>query len=132
MGQPATAEWRSVAFDIDSATAAAAGRELAGRPDPTVLLVAGDGSARRGPKAPGFEDHRAQPFDSEVTAALAAADAAALAAIDPVLAADLLAQGRAAWQVLAGACADGNYEAFVDYADDPFGVHYVVARWLRR
>jgi hypothetical protein len=132
LGGDHPAEWRSVAFDAAPAEAAALGRELAARPERTVLLVAGDGSARRGPKAPGYEDPRAQPFDAGVRAALAAADTAALAALDPSLAAELLAAGRAAWQVLAAACADGGYEAVIDYADDPFGVQYTVARWARR
>src|SRR5262245_21299788 len=35
------------------------------------LLVMGDGSARNGPKSPGYEDPRAPAFDATVTAALA-------------------------------------------------------------
>jgi hypothetical protein len=131
LGDSVAVQWRSVAFDADPASAVALGRELAERPENAVLVVAGDGSARRGQKAPGYADPRAQPFDTEVVRALGAADTAALAALDPALADDLLAAGRAAWQVLAGACADGEYRGVVDYADDPFGVNYVVARWLR-
>jgi hypothetical protein len=132
LGTEGPAAWRSVAANAPAGEAAALGRELAADPRATALIVAGDGSARRGPKAPGHEDARAQPFDAAVTAALGAADVASLAALDPVLADELMAYGRAAWQVLAAACWDGTWSAQVDYADDPFGVHYVVARWSRR
>jgi hypothetical protein len=128
----APAEWRSIAVDARPEEAAAMGREVAARREPTALVVAGDGSARRGPKAPGFEDPRAHPFDGAVAAALAAADTAALADLDAGLAADLLASGRAAWQVLAAACTGVPWTAELTYADDPLGVFYVVARWSRR
>ncbi len=126
------AEWRSIAVSAPAAEAVALGRQLAAGPRATALVVAGDGSARRGPKAPGYEDERARPFDAAVTAALAAADVASLADLDPVLADELLVHGRAAWQVMAAACAGGAWTAEVDYADDPFGVYYLVARWSRR
>jgi hypothetical protein len=132
LGPSAGAEWHTIAFDAAPADAAELGAAIGARRDRTVLLVAGDASARRGPKAPGYEDGRAAAFDAGVAAALAAADRAALARLDAPLAASLLAAGRAAWQVLAAACADGHYEGFLDYADDPFGVYYLVARWLRR
>ncbi len=67
------------------------------------LLVVGDGAATHTEKAPGHLDERAGPFDAAVAAALRDADPAALAALDPELAAQLLAAGRAPWQVLAGA-----------------------------
>lgn len=95
------------------------------------LLVVGDGSARRGPSAPGHLDERAAPFDAEVARAISAGDMAALAAIDPALARELMATGRAAWQVLAGALSPppqaGPPSAEILYADDPFGVAYLVA-----
>jgi hypothetical protein len=54
-----------------------------------------------------------------------------LAALDPDLARDLLATGRAAWQVLAGAMSApgtvGVPAGRVLYADAPLGVGYVVA-----
>jgi hypothetical protein len=125
-------EFFGVSSTADPSEAAALGFELAGRAERTALIVAGDGSARRGPKAPGYEDDRARPFDGAVTAAFASADTETLAALDPVLAAELLVAGRAAWQVLAAACADGRWDADIAYADDPFGVYYLVARWSRR
>jgi len=104
------------------------GRELASRPARTVLLVMGDGTARRSTTAPGYLDDRAAPFDAAATEALAGGDAAVLATLDPHLAADLLAAGRAPWQVLAGAVP--NAEARLLTAEDPYGVLYVVATWL--
>jgi hypothetical protein len=101
------------------------------------LLVVGDGSARRGPSAPGHLDQRAAPFDAEVARAISGGDMAALAALDPALARELMATGRAAWQVLAGALAPapeaghtaaaGPPSAEILYAGDPLGVAYLVA-----
>jgi hypothetical protein len=105
------------------------GSSLADRSSRVGLLVAGDGSARRGPKAPGYLDDRAAPFDAGVEHALADGRAEALLALDPVLAADLLVAGRAAWQVLAGATQRRPVRARLDYCADPFGVAYFVARW---
>jgi hypothetical protein len=95
----------------------------------TTLLVMGDGSARRGAKAPGYVDERAVAYDAEIKGALARADAPALAALDPVLAGDLLVAGRAAWQVLAGALGGRPAAGRLLHADDPFGVLYLVATW---
>ena len=63
----------------------------------------GDGTARRSVSAPGYLDERAAPFDAAVERAVRDGDLPALAALDPALAADLLAAGRPAWQALAGA-----------------------------
>ncbi len=75
------------------------------------------------------------------------ADLAALAALDPDLAADLMAAGRPAWQVLAaalGAAGVGGDPADADgpppgpvrteilYCDAPFGVAYLVATFAPR
>jgi hypothetical protein len=106
------------------------GAELAAAGPRTALLALGDGSARRGPKAPGAFDPRAAAFDAEVERAVRDADLDALLAIDPALARDLMATGRPAWQVLAGALADTAPATQVRYADDPFGVLYLVASLL--
>jgi hypothetical protein len=106
-------------LDLGAALAASAPR--------VALLVMADLSARRSPSAPGYLDPRAVPFDDAVERALAAGDEAALAALDPELARDLLVGGRAALQVLAGAGPLGP--AQVHAALDPYGVRYVVASW---
>ena len=115
-----------------------AGHGPAGTAQRTGLLVLGDGSARRGPKAPGHFDERAASFDAAVEKAVRAGDLSALLDVDPALARDLMATGRPAWQVLAGALragarpegAPGGPAALavdVQYAGDPFGVKYLVA-----
>ncbi len=119
----------AVAPGESPASCAAAGADLtsAGR---IFLLVLGDGSARRSIAAPGHLDLRAQAWDGAVAAALAEGDAAALLALDCGLAADLLAVGRAAWQVLAGAARLGpRPKARVLYDAAPYGVGYLVATW---
>src|SRR3984957_8833244 len=93
-----------------------------------ALLAVGDGSARRGPKAPGHFDERAGAFDAEVERSIRAGDFAALLALDPTLARELMATGRPAWQVLAGALeGTAGLAREVQYAGDPFGVAYLVA-----
>ncbi len=111
--------------------AVALGRELAAAGDRVALLCLGDLSARRTEKAPGWLDERARGFDADVAAALGSADLEALVDLDVVLARELLAVGRASWQVLAGAAAGMPWGARVLYDDAPFGVGYVVAEWRR-
>jgi hypothetical protein len=126
--RPGATGFVSVAADAPTAECVALGQALAaeGR---VGLLVMGDGSARRSEKAPGYLDPRAEPFDRAVATALAKADADALIALDPVVAADLLVAGRAAWQVLAGAAATANLTGEVRYDAAPYGVGYFVASW---
>ena len=107
------------------------GRHLADTAERVGLLVLGEGSARRSVKAPGYLDERAEGFDAEVASGLAAADpAAGLAALDDELAFQLMASGRAPWQVLAGA-ATGELRASLHYEAAPYGVGYLVAGWTR-
>lgn len=94
----------------------------------TAMLAMGDGSARRSTAAPGYLDERAVPFDTAVEDAVRAGDLAALAGVDPALARDLMATGRPAWQVLAGALGPAQRPATdILYADAPFGVAYLIA-----
>jgi aromatic ring-opening dioxygenase LigB subunit len=105
----------------------ALGEHLAAGSEPVGLLVAGDGSHRHGERAPGRPDERAGPFDDAVHAAIAAADPVALRALDPVLAADLGAVGRAPWQVLGGVLSHGAWTCADARQLVPFGVAYHVA-----
>ncbi|MGY1814688.1 hypothetical protein [Blastococcus sp. SYSU D00820] len=105
---------------------------LAGLPGPVGVLAVGDGSARRSVKAPGYLDPDAEPFDAAVSAALAAGDAAALAALDPAEGERLLAAGVPVWRAV-GATLAGSAVTGVRYADTaPFGVGYLVASWTVR
>ncbi|SCD41828.1 hypothetical protein GA0115236_106013, partial [Streptomyces sp. IgraMP-1] len=105
------------------------GAGLAAGPARTALLVLGDGSACRTVKAPGYLDERAAPFDALAAEALGTADTAALAGLDPVLAEELGAAGRAPWQVLAGAAAGAGLAGKLLYDEAPYGVGYFVAAW---
>ncbi len=99
----------------------------------TALLVLGDGSARRGEKAPGYLDDRAFPFDDALAKALADGDAVALRDLDADLARDLMVLGRTPLRLLgtvaAGSAGAGAVDADLTYRDDPFGVTYLVATW---
>lgn len=122
-----------VGADAPAAECVAVGRAIASGDDRLGLLVVGDGSARRSVKAPGYLDDRAGPFDDQVVAALRTADASALADVDAALAGELLAAGRAAWQVLAGVLSstDQRFAVSEHYVGDPFGVLYPVFSYTR-
>lgn len=105
------------------------GNKLAAFAPSAALLVMGDGSARRSPIAPGHLDERAAPFDAQAELAIRDGNLNALAGVDAVLARELMATGRPAWQVLAGAMGAGQPTTEILYADAPFGVTYLVANF---
>ena len=117
----------SVGGGEPAARCAALGARIAQAGGRVSLLAMADGSAARGPKAPGYFDPRSAPFDAEVERAVRAGDLDALLALDPGLARELMATGRPVWQVLAGALQGAGPLTEVTYSDDPFGVAYLVA-----
>ncbi|MDQ1661945.1 MAG: hypothetical protein QOJ68_1925 [Blastococcus sp.] len=121
-----------VASDVSPETCTELGRRLASDGGRTALIACGDGTARRDEKAPGHFSPSAADFDARVDAALRAGDPAGLLALGVEEARELWVSGRTAWQVLAGATGGGSWDAEVTYADEPYGVHYAVATWLRR
>ncbi len=54
---------------------------------------------------------------------------AGLAALSPDRAGELLAAGRAPWQVLAGAARGRSWQGSVTWTGAPYGVTYLVAGW---
>lgn len=113
-----------------AAAAGFGGRVEAGGPAPgSAVLVLGNGSARRGEKAPGHLDARASAFDDGLLATLAAGDAADLAEVDDALGAELLADGLAGLRAVGRALRGTEVQPTVLYADDPFGVQYWVVTW---
>ncbi len=125
----AVVAYESIAADTGTPQCLDLGRSLARRSLRVALMVMGDGSACRDEKAPGFHDPAALPYDDHIAAALDDGDRDALAAVDPEVSARLLASGRAAWQVLAGAVDAPPVEAgLLDY-QAPYGVAYFVASW---
>jgi len=118
---------QAVAEDEPPAACAELGAEIAGSSRRVGLLVMADGSARRSPRAPGHLDPRAAAFDAETERALRQADFGTLLDMSPGMASELMATGRPAWQVLAGALRQATATADVLYSDAPFGVGYLVA-----
>jgi hypothetical protein len=96
------------------------------------VLALGDGSARRGVKAPGYLDERAAPFDAAVATALTDGDADALAGLDPAEGARLLAAGVPVWRAVGGALAGCGVTGRLHADVAPFGVGYLVADWTPR
>jgi hypothetical protein len=118
----------SVSADEPVAGCRKLGADLAGGGARTALLAIGDGSARRGLRAPGHFDERAAAFDAGVERAVRAGKLTALLDLDPALARELMATGRPVWQILAGALEGmASLATEVQYTGDPFGVAYLVA-----
>ena len=134
---PAT--WWGIASDAPPAECLQRGEKLAALAPRVALLAMGDGPARRARAAPHTTDPEADRYDHQVAGALAAADPAALAALDPREDRPLDIAGRAAWQVLAGAAGDepgdeqgqDTFDGELRYRGAPFEVSYVVASWRR-
>ncbi|MFI9592990.1 hypothetical protein [Nonomuraea sp. NPDC052265] len=119
---------RAVAFDAAPAECRAVGAGLAavGR---VALLVMADGSACLTPRAPGRYDEAAGPYNALIAGAVGRADAAALAALDPVEADRLWVTGRAALQVLAGAAEGTSLKGGLLMESSPYGVGYFAGVW---
>lgn len=119
----------ALAWDAEAGALDPLAEELAGRSGVAVLLL-GDGSARRGEKAPGFLDERAFGFDDAIAQALARGDAPALRDLDARLARELMVGGRSVLRLL-GRLGErrGLAEAALLHRSDPFGVSYLVASW---
>lgn len=123
---------RLIAADLPPAACAVEGARLAAElsgDDPVGLLVLGDGSHRHGERAVGRPHERAAEFDDAVRAAFSATDPDALLAVDPDLAVELGAAGRAPWQLLAGVLAAGGWRCVSNELLVPFGVAYHLAEW---
>jgi hypothetical protein len=129
-GGPPVAWW-GIASGAVTADCLNLGEKLAALAPRVALLVMGDGPGRRARGVPGATDPGADRYDDQVSAALAAADPGALAALDPRRDEELFVAGRAAWQVLAGAASPGAFTADLRYAAAPFEVSYYVATWVR-
>ena len=105
------------------------GAALACQAPRVALLVMGDGPARRATRAPGARDPLTDEYAAVVAAALAAADPARLAGLDPASDAELMVTGRPAWQVLAGAADGRRLRGRLAFAAAPLDVSYLVAVW---
>jgi hypothetical protein len=125
---------RSVAVTASPESCRRIGARLAGLAPRVAMLAMGDASARKAIGVPGAPDPEAEEYDAGIAAALAAADAGALARLDPDRAAELRVTGRAPWQVLAGAAAaaagqkDG-LRGVLRHRSAPYDVSYLVASW---
>jgi hypothetical protein len=126
----AVGRWLAAAADVVGAAAVADGR-IPTVPAGAALLVVGDGSACRGPRAPLPDDPRGEPYDRAAAAALASGGPAVLGALDPVLGAAVGASGVAPWRVTAELAAPGPWRARLLAEEAPLGVAYLVATWLR-
>jgi hypothetical protein len=126
------AVWWGIAADASTEECLELGEKIAALAPRVALLVMGDGPGRRARGAPGARDFAADRYDAEVAAALAAPSPRALAALDPARDDGLFIAGRAAWQVLAGAAGQDDFDATLDYAAAPFEVTYFVATWRGR
>ena len=122
----------AVARDASAADVDALAAELTRPGERAVLLVLGDGSTRRGEKAPGYLDERAFPYDDDARRrSRAGRRRTLLEHLDPGLADELMVLGRSAFAVLGAAVRreGATPRARLLHRDDPFGVTYLVALW---
>jgi hypothetical protein len=129
-GRPVTVAMCGIDGDWSASSCSAFGADCLGE-GPWALLAMGDGSARRGVKAPGYDHPDAAAYDSAVASALAAVDLDVLDGLEPALADELMVAGRPAWQVLAGAVRTTGvpWRGELLYSGAPYGVGYFVASW---
>jgi hypothetical protein len=120
---------RAVAQATPVAECLRLGAGIARQAPRVAMLAMGDGSARRAVGIEGAADPAADRYDAEVAAALAGADPARLAGLDPALDDELMVAGRAAWQVLAGAADGERLRGRLRCAVAPYEVSYLVASW---
>ncbi|WP_416562833.1 hypothetical protein [Nocardia testacea] len=105
--------------------------ELEAEDEPQAVLVVADGAATLSTAAPGYFDPRSAPVQTALDRAVGTGDPAALLALDPVLCAELMVSGRAAYQALAGLFAvDAAPPVATErYRGAPFGVGWSVGLW---
>lgn len=125
---------RAVAVTASPESCRRLGARLAGLAPRVAVLAMGDASAKKAIGVPGAPDPEAEEYDAGIAAALAAADAGALARLDPDRAAELRVTGRAPWQVLAGAAAAAagrkeGLRGLLRHQAAPYDVSYLVASW---
>jgi hypothetical protein len=92
------------------------------------VLVVANGSACRSEKAPGHLDERSFGYDAEIEEALRSGSSKVLRDLDASLGEELWAYDVPALTAL-GELVGGPVSSELDYADDPYGVRYWVARW---
>jgi hypothetical protein len=105
------------------------GARIAARAPRVAILAMGDGPARPAVGVPGAADPAAECYQADVAAALAEADPARLARLDPGLDTELIVAGRVAWQVLAGAARGRPLYGRLRFAAAPLGVSYLISSW---
>ncbi|MFD3507049.1 hypothetical protein [Nocardia sp. NPDC058666] len=126
---------RLIAADTSASECVAVGaalrEELDASHDQVAVLVVADGAATLTLKAPGYLDERAAAVQHDLDTALRTGSRAGLAALPPELCAELLVDGRAAYQVLSGLFAADSTDPRVRtlYQGAPFGVGYDVSVW---
>ncbi len=124
-------ELHSIAWEAGRDEVTALADKLAARDERVTVLTMGEGSVRRGEKAPGHVDERAFPFDDATGRALSDGDPAALIDADAGLADELMVTCRAPFAVMATAVRREGAAPHAEllYRDDPYGVMYYVATW---
>ena len=122
----------TVSEEASPAEAAALGERLVAGPRPIGLLVVGDGSAATVEASPAALVPGAVPVDREAARAVGSADLAAILALMPEQGERFVIEGRAPWQVAAGAALavpDRGWRGELGFDAAPYGVTYLVATW---
>ena len=122
----------TVSAQASPTEAAALGEQLVAGPQPVGLLVVGDGSAATVEASPAALVPGAVAVDREAARAVGAGDLAAIRSLTPEQGERFVIEGRAPWQVAAGAALavrDRRWHGELGYDAAPYGVTYLVATW---
>lgn len=127
------ARWSELTWlPSDGSLGEAAIRAAALDTGPVLLVLALDGAASHGPKAPRAEEPSAASYDDSVVAALRSADPTRLTEVDPELGDGVGATAPELWSAVGRLLADREWQAQVCWAGHPYGIGYVVAVWTAR
>jgi hypothetical protein len=125
--------WRGAAEGVAlgvGADAVGAGKELRDSDVDLGLVVIGDGSARLTIASPGYVHPEAAEWQREVNEAFRRGDAPALLDLDADRAVELMASGRAPWELASASLGDASIRVPVFATDERYGVGYIAAAWI--
>jgi hypothetical protein len=119
----------SVSADWTPVELAGLGEALVHGPEPVILVVLADGSARGTEKAPGAISEGAAAFNAAFAAAVGGGGCTSLSLEDGD---EQLSWGVAPMLVLSGAATGVSVDVTMLADEEPYGVRYLVGAWVPR
>lgn len=127
--RPEAARWSELTWHPFGATEGTSLAGVVGGPVPTLLVLALDGAASHGPKAPRAEQPGAAAYHDSLVSALGSGDPARLVGMDAGLGEEVGAAAPELWGAVGRLLEGRPWAARVCWEGHPYGVGYVVAVW---